>query len=47
MAKKRPVGDSGWAWAKRDGDITPLVAKTLALWGLSRAKGPRQVHSFG
>lgn len=48
LARRRDVGDSGWAWGRRrsNGDITPLVAVTLALWGLSRVKPPRQVHSF-
>lgn len=46
VAKRRDVGDSGWAFAKRSGDITPLVAVTLALWGMSRVKVNRQVYSF-
>jgi hypothetical protein len=35
-AGTRPVGDA-WAWARRGsgGDISPLVAATLALWGWS------------
>jgi hypothetical protein len=34
-AQKRPLGDS-WAWARRGVgvDISPLVAVTLAKWGL-------------
>ncbi|MEU7376548.1 terminase [Streptomyces albidoflavus] len=34
-AQKRPLGDA-WAWARRgvDTDISPLVAATLAKWGL-------------
>lgn len=35
-AQKRPLGDA-WAWARRivSVDISPLVASTLAKWGLS------------
>jgi hypothetical protein len=34
-AQKRPLGDA-WAWARRGAgvDISPLVAATLAKWGL-------------
>ena len=32
-AQQRPLGDA-WAWARKAGDISPLVAVTLALWGL-------------
>jgi len=34
-AQKRPLGDA-WAWARRivSVDISPLVAGTLAKWGL-------------
>lgn len=42
MARRRLIGDGGgWAWHRRDveSDITPLVAATLALWGLSVDKG--------
>jgi len=37
-AKKRPLGDA-WAWARNpsSADISPLVACTLALWGLEQA----------
>jgi hypothetical protein len=36
-ARKRVLGDS-WAWARRSGgDISPLVAVTLANWGLVKA----------
>jgi phage terminase large subunit-like protein len=36
-ARKRPLGDA-WAWARKTGgDISPLVAVTLALWGLVKA----------
>ena len=35
-AQKRPLGDA-WAWSRRSSavDICPLVASTLALWGVS------------
>ncbi len=35
-AVKRPLSDA-WAWRRRDssGDISPLVAATVGLWGLS------------
>jgi len=35
-AQKRPLGDA-WAWARRGVgvDISPLVAATLAKWGLT------------
>ena len=38
-AVPRDVGESGWAWAKRksNGDISPLVAVTVAHWALMRA----------
>lgn len=32
VATKRPLGEA-WAWARQAGDISPLVAATLALWG--------------
>jgi phage terminase large subunit-like protein len=36
-ARKRVLGDA-WAWARKTGgDISPLVAVTLAAWGLSKA----------
>lgn len=31
VARRRPLGDA-WAWARRGGDISPLVAVTLARW---------------
>lgn len=36
-AKKRDIGDGGWGWARKKAtaDISPLVAATLALHGLS------------
>jgi hypothetical protein len=37
-ASKRRVGEAGWAWARRGrADITPLVAATLARWGVLTA----------
>lgn len=35
-AVKRPLGDEAWAWSRKNSaiDISPLVAATLALWGL-------------
>jgi hypothetical protein len=38
-AVKRPLGDA-WAWSRKSSsvDISPLVAATLALWGLENAK---------
>jgi hypothetical protein len=36
-ARKRVLGDA-WAWARRaGGDVSPLVAVTLARWGLTKA----------
>lgn len=32
MAARRPLGDA-WAWSRKSGDITPLVAATLAMHG--------------
>jgi phage terminase large subunit-like protein len=35
-ARKRPLGDA-WAWARKaGGDVSPLVAATLARWQLAR-----------
>ena len=36
-ARARPVGDGAWTWTRRDTsmDIAPLVAVSLALWGLT------------
>jgi hypothetical protein len=40
-ALKRPLGDA-WAWSRKSSsvDISPLVAATLALWGLRTGKKP-------
>jgi hypothetical protein len=42
-ARKRPVGDA-WAWGRRssDGDISPLVAATLACHGMATAEPVRE-----
>lgn len=40
-ADKRRIGDK-WAWARGDGDITPLVSATLALWSLETVVEPRK-----
>jgi phage terminase large subunit-like protein len=48
-AAKRPLGDS-WAWSRKSSnvDISPLVAVTLALWGLVATAegelGPEDVY---
>jgi hypothetical protein len=40
-ATQRPLGDR-WAWSRKNSsiDISPLVAVTLALWGVARQKPP-------
>lgn len=40
-ALKRPLGDGGWAWARKGTsvDISPLVTATLAGWGFSSLVG--------
>jgi hypothetical protein len=40
-AGRQDVGDGLWRWSRRrsDGDICPLVAFTVGLWGLSRFRG--------
>lgn len=38
VAMKRPLGEA-WAWARHEGDISPLVAATLALWGARTVDG--------
>lgn len=44
-AGQRPVGDGLWAFARRrsDVDICPLVAVTLALWGVQAVPRPAAV----
>jgi phage terminase large subunit-like protein len=41
---KRNIGEAGWSWSRKssDADISPLVAATLATWGLWNR---RKVHS--
>jgi hypothetical protein len=43
-ARKRALGDA-WAWARKvGGDVSPLVAVTLARWGLVKAgRGEPQI----
>lgn len=40
VARRRNIGDGAWGWSRRDSeaDITPIVAATLALWGLTSAE---------
>lgn len=40
LARKRPIGDGGWGWSRKDSqsDITALVGATLALWGLTSSE---------
>jgi phage terminase large subunit-like protein len=40
VARRRQIGDGGWGWSRRDSDadITPIVASTLALWGLTTSE---------
>jgi phage terminase large subunit-like protein len=40
VARKRNIGDGGFGWSRKDSesDITPLVASTLALWGLTSSE---------
>jgi hypothetical protein len=42
-AAKRPLGDA-WAWSRKSSsvDISPLVAGTLALWGLGNPSPPKK-----
>ncbi len=42
VARLREIGDSGIAWARRksDGDITPLVSMTNAVWALDNLDSP-------
>jgi hypothetical protein len=44
-AQKRPLGDA-WAWARRivSVDISPLVASTLAKWGLGARSRKRAIR---
>lgn len=40
VARKRPIGDSGFGWSRKDSesDITAVTAATLALWGLTSSE---------
>ena len=42
---KRPLGENGWAWGRRasGGDITPLVAATMALRTYDNMKTPQKM----
>lgn len=48
LARKRSIGDR-WAWNRKtkDSDITPVVAATLALWGVGSRKVKRKSRSGG
>jgi hypothetical protein len=41
-ASRRPLGDGAWAWSRKNSlaDISPLVAATLALWGIGQSIQP-------
>lgn len=53
-ARKRTIGETGWAWNRKDTaqDITPLVSVTLALWGFAQSaaapkpKKPSRAYAF-
>jgi len=47
-AEKRTVGEARWAWARRTskGNIAPLVATTLALWGTTQAPVHRPLSDY-
>jgi phage terminase large subunit-like protein len=40
LARRRRIGDGGWAWSRKDSDvdITPLTTATLALFGLTSSE---------
>ena len=47
VARRRTIGDGGWAWSRKDSDsdITPVTTATLALFGLTAstvAEKPRR-----
>lgn len=50
VARKRSLGD-GWAWNRKsaDADITPIVAATLAVWGVrsGRVRGGNKERTGG
>lgn len=39
VATTRKLGDA-WAWSRRGGDVSPLVAATLAVWGWQTRPAP-------
>lgn len=45
-AAKRPLSENSWAWGRRlsGGDITPLVASTLALRAFDNIKTPQRLQ---
>lgn len=47
-AARRPLGDS-WAWSRKSStvDISPLVAGTIACWGVQTVKAPVPLVGFG
>lgn len=47
-ARTRPLGDA-WAWSRKSSsvDISPLVAVTIALWGLVSGDGPSIYETRG
>jgi hypothetical protein len=48
-AQKRPLAGDGWAWARRNPgvDISPLMAVTLAKWGLgAEVEGPGDTNNM-
>jgi hypothetical protein len=46
IAAKRPLSENSWAWGRRlsAGDITPLVASTLALRAFDAVKAPQRMQ---
>jgi hypothetical protein len=42
-AGRRDIGDGMWAWSRRrsDADICPLVAASIAWWGLATTEAPK------
>ena len=48
VAGKRQVGDSGWAWSKKnsEADITPIVSQTEALWGAQNDNVKRPIRNW-
>ena len=49
-ARKAPLSDDGWRWSKKQstgGDISPIVAVTLAYFFASRVKSPPKLINLG